>query len=1318
MPRVDVDAAFMASLMAELDADFDLATPPSSSQPSSRTAVKSPARPPRAPSASTSAALSPRRARLPPKHLPPPRTDTPFWDNPLAQPLLSQNSLGKRRQEERDVGIIPSTHGRKKTAPRRGPASVVSPKPNRGVKRERDDGGRVPGRAVKHVAVEVEERENAPAMKSSRLFSLKGKGKAAVKETELAAKKEADEDEFDAAELDGVDWDEVMDEFDGGEEKISRSKQFTRCQVQEVVDTWDSSNRRKKIISVSGSTFDGVRQVILCDDWVDSQIETGDTLNFIGTFDSSSPSVPALTLSRSEGLLILHPDILVSATKVADASSCRRKAVLSELIRTVGGLTPSLVYGNMLHELMQACLLAGRWDEEWRNEKIDEIVKQTGGQLWTMYVGFDAARNQMRERSKEYEAFAQRFVGDKPKSDASLSDPRAADTARSRLALSSTLSVEEDIWAPRFGLKGKIDVSVSSVVVDSVGFTRKGTTPFEIKTGRATAGMEHRAQTMLYTLLMGDRFDEDIDSGLLYYTQGNEVFRVQAARNEVRGLIIARNDFATYLHRRMTLSPSGSPAASQKQKTPIKSQEEKVAKEEDEDEDAMWAELDEAGTPSASQVEELALLPPPIDDEWACKKCYSRDACMLFRRTVEGNLAISATEHDPLQALYEDKTGHLTEEHAEFFKHWEKLISYEEQELVRFKKEIWTMGAEERQKTGRCFANMVIEEAVKQEGSAPAIHRFTYRLKPRDLASSPSLLAGSISKGEPVVVSLEAPHPVLGLSRGFVLSIMAHEVVLGLDHSLTDFPGARRVKHSPSSLVFRVDKDELAAGMGRIRDNLIQLFVAGGDARRRRLIVDLEPPSFDAALATESNRLIPSSLNGDQKVALEKVLAAQDYALILGMPGTGKTTTIAEVLKALAAAGKSVLLTSYTHSAVDNILLKVKDSGLSILRLGNRDKIVPALHRFALTPEDYSTSLSDIDNKLLVPQIVATTCLGINEPIFSKRRFDVCIVDEASQVTLPTCLGPLRFADKFILVGDHNQLPPLVRNLSARKGGLDISLFKRLSDAHLSAVVNLTEQYRMNEDIMLLSNTLVYEGKLKAGSAEVGRRRLELPKRGGVERLEEWQREVVDPSRTVLFVDTDALPARELRFGSLIENELEAVLVKQSISALTSFGVSPHDIGVITPYRQQIKRLNRELGSEFPDVEVLTADKSQGRDKEVVLVSLVRSNTSGNVGDLLTDWRRLNVCLTRAKSKLVLFGSSSTLRHSPLLKQFLELVEEKGWVYQLPAGMREGLVPSGSEEEGEVKQEEGEGEGKKPVRKGGGALALKKPLARDVVNSM
>lgn len=725
-----------------------------------------------------------------------------------------------------------------------------------------------------------------------------------------------------------------------------------------------------------------------------------------------------------------------------------------------------------------------------------------------------------------------------PQPTAFLSDLRANsnDPTRARLAVTSTLEIEEDIWSPKYGLKGKIDVSVAARVAEHGATSPPTIMPFEIKTGKSVGGMEHRAQTMLYTLLMADRYDDEVDSGLLWYSQSGELIKVQAARNEVRGLVIARNEFATYLHRRGTLSGphvrgcAPDPAAAMP-----------GAEDEDEDEDEFGCFDDDP----MEADEPKPLLPAPIDDHRSCKWCYVGDACMVYRRATEGVLALNDDPDEPMQALFEARAGHLTDHQAQFFNNWERLISLEEQEVVRFKKEIWTMGADERAKVGRCLANVRVDGAfvpAKGGDAGTKIHRFTYRLVPAEPTSG-TFLGGSIAVNDPVVVSVEQPS-MLAISRGFVLEIDAGAVVLGLDHTLT---GSVRVPDGmdANELVYRVDKDELAAGLGRIRDNLLQLFVAkGGDQRRLRLVVDLEAPTFEAEVSPAAQaRIDKADLNADQRNALSLALRANDYALILGMPGTGKTTTIAELLKQLVAEGKTILLTSYTHSAVDNILLKVVDAGLSILRLGNRDKVMPQLHHLTLDPLDPATSLAQMDERLMTPQVVATTCLGINDPLFHRRAFDVCIVDEASQVTLPTCLGPLRYADKFVLVGDHNQLPPLVRNSAAREGGLDVSLFKRLSDAHPEGVAWLTEQYRMNGDIMELSNEMVYGGKLKVGNEGVGKRVLDLPRPEALDRYEGWVGEVLDPGRSVVFVDTDRLPARERKAGPLIDNPTEAAII-------------------------------------------------------------------------------------------------------------------------------------------------------------------------------
>ena len=305
----------------------------------------------------------------------------------------------------------------------------------------------------------------------------------------------------------------------------------------------------------------------------------------------------------------------------------------------------------------------------------------------------------------------------------------------------------------------------------------------------------------------------------------------------------------------------------------------------------------------------------------------------------------------PIAGIYDAKTSHLTPTQADFFKRWEALITLEEQDGVRFRKELWTMTAHAREEKGRCFSSMVIDKSFFPSNlpSAGKIHRYTYRfVRGNDPCQDQSLLNGHMSTGEMITISIEPE--LLALARGFIVDLTPQEVVVGIDHELDVEKLAARLQvlrdfRGRIRPVFRIDKDEMS-GMSRIRDNLAQLFYADGDTKRLELVVDLRKPTFEDEEATvEASRGVPeylaatSTLNPGQVAAMTRVLSANDYALILGMPGTGKTTVIAALIRTLVTMGKTVLLTSYTHSAVDTILLKLKDDDYSILRLGNVDKV-------------------------------------------------------------------------------------------------------------------------------------------------------------------------------------------------------------------------------------------------------------------------------------------------------------------------------------------------------------------------------------------
>jgi DNA replication ATP-dependent helicase Dna2 len=296
---------------------------------------------------------------------------------------------------------------------------------------------------------------------------------------------------------------------------------------------------------------------------------------------------------------------------------------------------------------------------------------------------------------------------------------------------------------------------------------------------------------------------------------------------------------------------------------------------------------------------------------------------------------------------------------------------------------------------------------------------------------------------------------------------------------------------------------------------------------------------------------------------------ARDYTLIQGLPGTGKTSTLSFIARLLAARGKRVLITSYTHAAVDNVVLKLMEKGLAsadpstglpkLVRIGyksschvdvrpllssalasklekletSREEEHGAGGMHSLSQQERFQNLESASAKYLKQvissaQIVCSSALSVpRSPLLVHENFDVVIIDEAGQISQPAILGALMAADSFVLVGDHKQLPPLVNSEIAEAGGYGESMLMRLAEKHPGSIAPLTYQYRMNEAICRLSSEAVYGGRLKCGNDEVSTRKLELP--GFPSRLPPaasrsvypWLKRVIDPEQTVVFVDTD-----------------------------------------------------------------------------------------------------------------------------------------------------------------------------------------------------
>ena len=486
-------------------------------------------------------------------------------------------------------------------------------------------------------------------------------------------------------------------------------------------------------------------------------------------------------------------------------------------------------------------------------------------------------------------------------------------------------------------------------------------------------------------------------------------------------------------------------------------------------------------------------------------------------------------------------------------------------------------------------------------------------------------------------------------------------------------------------------------------------------------------------------------LNEYQEKAIRKALNSEKVFLIHGPPGTGKTTTLVELIKRLVDRGEKVIATADSNTAVDNLVERLIEKGVKVIRLGNPVRVLRSIrmhtldYLITLEPEfqkakEYYTEIERLkkeQEKFLKPvpryrrgltdeeilkrastgtpvrgltpkilrsmarwikiqgkikdlyekaqreekkavekilkraEVVCATNSTAGSEILRDYLFDTVVIDEATQSVEPSCLIPLVKGKKLIMAGDHKQLPPTVLSTEVYEE-LSYTLFERLIDLYGEEIYEtLRIQYRMNKKIMEFSNKVFYEGKLIAHESVANHTIADLINREKYEKLKGIDREVVNPENVVVFLDVEGKESQN-RGSTSYFNEEEAKVVKRVVKLLLSVGIKPQDLGVISPYEEQVNLLSDELPLE---VEVKTIDGFQGREKEVIIISFVRSNEKGEIG-FLKDYRRLNVAITRARRKLICIGNSKTLSRDNLYKEFLKYIEQNGIIFNYESGIK------------------------------------------------
>ncbi|VDP71302.1 unnamed protein product [Echinostoma caproni] len=954
-------------------------------------------------------------------------------------------------------------------------------------------------------------------------------------------------------------------------------------------------------------------EVTLLDSWADSDFTVGDTVQVIPGVGSAiqghritisdSSNVPESKMGLETHVpctLVQHPDYLISCTKLVGSLYCTRRSILEQFWPSgESGLEKSfanaeqtnqnnsgfvMLLGSLLHELFQQLIRI-------------ENPAASDGKAWI--------ESMLRRADVIIQAYACRIR-----------------ITELRTALSDKLNailrwIEVHCRNDRFGIKGKIDFSLlcrapgswlskTQHTSHSTESSTLSLVPMELKTGRPTYSVEHKGQVgnrfrgpscfrivgqmsigvLLYLLMLLDRYgphceflpQKDIQTapfGWLVYLQDNQLAGsstshpglIEPNASNFRGLMQTRNRIATKLMRVTGMNLDIPPQADKSS--------------------TVW-------TPE---------LPKPIRRLHTCEMCPVQLACSLLSTGGDhcsSKRTSSVGQIESVDQLLSVRRAHLTSQHVSFFFHWSRLNLLELADTDR------------------------LENVVRRIVTGGSVH--------------PSGELEPIPGDFVIVSSHDCKH--VGITLG---TILPPEATNNIPTSTwSDLKGAKNFivlatdEPLPKWIEYlRLDRYVSSKGTQLNLSNLVSLMEDSDlGSYLRHLIIDRTPPTFASTLSkriVQDIRTLLKPMNVDQRAAILRVLMADDYVLIQGYPGTGKTQTLTALLQVLVLLGRKTLVVAHTHSAVDNLLGR------------------------------------------LVQVVVGCTALAASggpdsrHAALSRALFDVVVIDEATQLLLPTALGslfclrpkPVARGARFVLVGDPHQLPPLVQSSRARQAGLECSLFSHLlhnadksalGNATLDSVstkhpglVTLTLQYRMNRDILFLTNELTYAHVIRAADERVSQSTLaDVLNPDELLTKSPWAKRVFSTSVSdaVVFLDTHML------------------------------GLNPSDIGIISPHRKQVASIKdllhsshhraMSLGEELQSVEVNTVDQFQGRDKRLILLSLtVCSGTnaaylSSNQNEqsdgrlsLLDNLPRLTVALTRAKHKLVIVGCPGTCTVCP-----------------------------------------------------------------------
>jgi ATP-dependent RNA/DNA helicase IGHMBP2 len=621
----------------------------------------------------------------------------------------------------------------------------------------------------------------------------------------------------------------------------------------------------------------------------------------------------------------------------------------------------------------------------------------------------------------------------------------------------------------------------------------------------------------------------------------------------------------------------------------------------------------------------------------------------------------------------------------EYFKKLQELLKIEKEEDRKlYQQQAETLSIPERRAYGLTWYPIAIRDTEMSRGDylCVEVERTTHQDIVHQLrfGASAALFSNHDPKQDRVegVISFQGGNRLKITLRTDELPDWARDGKLGID-LLFDDNSYEEMQNALKQAMVRSEKNE--------------------EGRLIQILTGELSPTFQPNIPLYTN----TRLNASQQEAVHKIVSANELAIVHGPPGTGKTTTLVQAIRALIQQEpQQILVVAPSNTAVDLLSEKLADEGLNVLRVGNPTRVseklmsltldskvsehssmkeVKRLKKQAAAYKDMAHKykrnfgqaereqrkalfdearkiMKEVDNTeqyiindlLAKAQVITATLVGANHYTVRHVKYKTVVIDEAGQALEPACWIPILKARKVILAGDHCQLSPTVKSNEAAQKGLSTTLLEKCVRLHPEAVVLLEEQYRMNEMIMGYSSRIFYGDRLKAHASVAGHL-------------------LFAADRPLCFVDTAGCGFDERSEGTSTTNPEEAAFLFKHLTQLVTELATHYQpggfptIAVISPYKQQVELLKEQLQHSPAlqayghKISVNTIDSFQGQERDIVYIGMTRSNTENKIG-FLSDIRRMNVAMTRARKKLVVIGDGGTLSQLPFYADFITYAEQ------------------------------------------------------------